>query len=79
MGNGRYKGALASAPTSPAKVPGRLTRPGRPRRGAAIEPAQPHSPRVHEGIWQAVALKARKAGLTVSQAARRALLEGVFR
>ena len=54
---------------------GRLTRPGRPRKGATIEPTQPHSLRVQASIWLAVSTKARKAGLTVNQAAQLALLE----
>jgi hypothetical protein len=57
------------------QVLGRLTRPGRPRKGAAIEPTQPHSLRVQESIWLAVTVKAKKAGLTVNQAAQLALLE----
>lgn len=57
------------------QVPGRLTRPGRPPKGAVIEPTSPHSLRVQESIWQALSAKAKKAGLTVNQAAQLALLE----
>jgi len=57
------------------QVLGRLTRPGRPAKGAAIEPTRPHSLRVQESIWLALTLKAKKAGLTVNQAAQLALLE----
>ena len=57
------------------QVLGRLTHPGRPRKGACIEPTQPHSLRVQESIWQAVSIKAKKAGLTVNRAAQLALLE----
>jgi len=57
------------------QVAGRLTRPGRPRKGSNIEPTQPHSLRVQDSIWQAVTAKASKAGLTVNQAAQLALLE----
>jgi len=57
------------------QVIGRLTRPGRPPKGATIEPTQPHSLRVQDSIWQAVSTKAKKAGLTVNQAAQLALLE----
>jgi hypothetical protein len=57
------------------QVQGRLTRPGRPPKGATIEPTSPHSLRVQESIWQALTTKAKKAGLTVNQAAQLALLE----
>ena len=57
------------------QVLGRLTRPGRPPKGAAIEPTQPHSLRVQASIWLAVTTKAKKAGLSVNQAAQLALLE----
>ena len=57
------------------QIVGRLTRPGRPRKGATIEPTQPHSLRVQASIWHAVSTKAKKAGLTVNQAAQLALLE----
>ena len=57
------------------QVQGRLTRPGRPPKGAVIEPTQPHSLRVQASIWIAVSTKAKKAGLTVNQAAQLALLE----
>ena len=57
------------------QIVGRLTRPGRPPKGASIEPTRPHSLRVQESIWQALAAKATKAGLSVNQAAQLALLE----
>ena len=57
------------------QVLGRLTRPGRPPKGASIEPTQPHSLRVQESIWQALAAKAKVAGITVNQAAQIALIE----
>ena len=57
------------------QVKGRLTRPGRPPKGTIIEPTQPHSLRVQASIWLAVSTKAKKAGLTVNQAAQLALLE----
>jgi len=57
------------------QVVGRLTRPGRPPKGSTVEPTTPHSLRVQESIWQALSLKARKAGLTVNQAAQLAILE----
>ncbi len=66
--------AWAEASYGP-QVMGRLTRPGRPPKGATIEPTQPHSLRVQASIWQAVSAKANKAGLTVNQAAQLALLE----
>jgi predicted HicB family RNase H-like nuclease len=57
------------------QVTGRLTKPGRPAKGAVIEPTRPHSLRVQESIWQALSYKAQKAGLSVNQAAQLALLE----
>ena len=57
------------------QIPGRLTRPGRPRKGSNIEPTQPHSLRVQDSIWVALSEKAKKTGLTVNQAAQLALLE----
>ena len=57
------------------QVTGRLTQPGRPPKGSIIEPTEPHSVRVQKSIWQAVSSKAKKAGLTVNQAAQLALLE----
>lgn len=57
------------------QVLGRLTRPGRPPKGVTIEPTKPHSLRVQASIWQAVSTKAKKAGLTINQAAQLALLE----
>lgn len=57
------------------QVTGRLTKPGRPPKGATIEPTKPHSLRVQESIWEAVSRKAKMAGLTVNQAAQLALLE----
>ena len=57
------------------QVTGRLTKPGRPPKGATIEPTKPHSLRVQESIWEAVSRKAKVAGLTVNQAAQLALLE----
>ena len=57
------------------QVLGRLTRPGRPPKGAVIEPTQPHSLRVQASIWLAVSTKAKQAGLTMNQAAQLALLE----
>jgi predicted HicB family RNase H-like nuclease len=57
------------------QVTGRLTKPGRPPKGAMIEPTKPHSLRVQESIWEAVSRKAKMAGLTVNQAAQLALLE----
>ena len=57
------------------QVIGRLTRPGRPPNGATIAPTQPQSLRVQASIWLAVSTKAKKAGLTVNQAAQLALLE----
>lgn len=56
-------------------ITGRLTRPGRPPRGAIIEPTRPHSLRVQDRIWQAVSEKATRKGITVNQAAQLALLE----
>ncbi|HEU4952814.1 MAG TPA: hypothetical protein VFT46_12765 [Holophagaceae bacterium] len=53
----------------------RLTRPGRPPKGARVEPTTPHSLRVQDSIWSAVATKAKAAGITVNQAAQIALLE----
>ena len=66
--------AWAEASYGP-QVMGRLTRPGRPPKGATIEPTQPQSLRVQASIWQAVSTKANKAGLTVNQAAQLALSE----
>lgn len=57
------------------QVKGRLTRPGRPPKGAKVEPTAPHSLRVQDSIWSAVATKAKAAGITVNQAAQIALLE----
>ena len=57
------------------QVRGRLTRPGRPLKGAKVEPTMPHSLRVQDSIWSAVAAKAKSAGITVNQAAQIALLE----
>jgi len=57
------------------QITGRLTRPGRPPKGASIEPTHPHSVRVQDSIWQALSFKATKAGLSVNQAAQLALLE----
>ncbi|WP_005037896.1 hypothetical protein [Holophaga foetida] len=57
------------------QVVGRLTKPGRPPKGSTIEPTTPHSLRVQESIWQALTIKAQKAGLTVNQAAQLAILE----
>ena len=57
------------------QVTKRLTKPGRPPKGAAIEPTKPHSLRVQESIWEAVSRKAKVTGLTVNQAAQIALLE----
>ena len=57
------------------QVTGRLTKPGRPAKGAVIEPTRPHSVRVQESIWQALSQKAQLAGLSVNQAAQLALLE----
>ena len=57
------------------QVLGRLTRPGRPPKGVTIEPTKPHSLRVQASIWLAVSTKAKKAGLTINQAAQLALLE----
>lgn len=57
------------------QVTGRLTKPGRPTKGAIIEPTRPHSLRVQDSIWQALSDKAKKAGLSVNQAAQLALLE----
>ena len=54
---------------------GRLTRPGRPPKGATVEPTAPHSLRVQDSIWSAVSTKAKAAGITVNQAAQVALLE----
>jgi predicted HicB family RNase H-like nuclease len=56
-------------------ITGRLTRPGRPPRGTVVEPTHPRSLRVQDRIWQALAAKATKAGITVNQAAQLALLE----
>ena len=56
-------------------IPGRLTKPGRPAKGILIEPTRPHSVRVQDSIWQALAAKAQNAGLSVNQAAQLALLE----
>ena len=72
--NFEKEAAWAEANYGP-QVIGRLTRPGRPPKGATIEPTQPHSLRVQASIWLAVSAKARKAGLTVNQAAQLALLE----
>jgi len=57
------------------QITGRLTKPGRPTKGAVIEPTRPHSLRVQDSIWQALSYKAQKAGLSVNQAAQLALLE----
>ena len=57
------------------QVTGRLTKPGRPAKGAIVEPTRPHSLRVQDSIWQALSYKAKMAGLTVNQAAQLALLE----
>ena len=56
-------------------VEGRLTKPGRPPKGSTVEPTTPHSLRVQESIWQALTIKAKKAGISVNQAAQLALLE----
>ena len=57
------------------QVTGRLTKPGRPAKGAIVEPTRPHSLRVQDSIWQALSYKAQMAGLSVNQAAQLALLE----
>ena len=56
------------------QVTGRLTKPGRPAKGAIIEPTRPHSLRVQDSIWQAHT-KPRRPVCPLNQAAQLALLE----
>lgn len=61
-----------------AHVP-RLTRPGRPRKGAKIEPTRPHSIRVSDRLWKQVRKKAETCGLTTNAALQLAAMAWVAR
>ncbi len=55
-------------------VPPLLSRPGRPRKGAKTEPTKPHSVRIEDSVWSAVAKKAERLGISVNAAIRQAAL-----
>ena len=56
------------------EVPAQLLRPGRPRKGAKTEPTKPHSVRIEDTVWSAVAKKAERLGISVNAAIRQAAL-----
>ena len=53
----------------------RLTRPGRPRKGATVEKTQPHSVRVTERVWLSLSKKAKARGLSTNAALQLAAME----
>jgi len=57
----------------------RLTRPGRPRKGAAVEKTQPHSIRVTERVWVSLGKKAKTRGLSTNAALQLAAMEWLQR
>jgi hypothetical protein len=61
-----------------AHVP-RLTRPGRPRKGATVEKTQPHSIRVPDRVWVSLRKKAKTRGLSTNAALQLAAMEWLER
>ena len=61
-----------------ARLP-RLTRPGRPRKGATVEKTQPHSVRVTERVWLSLRKKAKTRGLSTNAALQLAAMEWLQR
>ena len=57
----------------------RLTRPGRPRKGATVEKTQPHSIRVTERVWLSLGKKAKTRGLSTNAALQLAAMEWLQR
>jgi len=57
------------------QVPGRMVRPGRPRKGTRMEPTGTHCLRVPDSVWNAMKAKAEAAGVSLNQAANLAMLE----
>jgi hypothetical protein len=57
----------------------RLTKPGRPRKGAAVEKTQPHSIRVTERVWLSLRKKAKTRGLSTNAALQVAAMEWLQR
>lgn len=57
----------------------RLTKPGRPRKGATVEKTQPHSIRVTERVWFSLRKKAKTRGLSTNAALQVAAMEWLQR
>jgi hypothetical protein len=57
----------------------RLTKPGRPRKGSAVEKTQPHSIRVTERVWLSLGRKAKTRGLSTNAALQLAAMEWLQR
>ncbi|HEX5854392.1 MAG TPA: hypothetical protein VFZ57_02125 [Thermoanaerobaculia bacterium] len=57
----------------------RLTKPGRPRKGAIVEKTQPHSVRVTERVWLSLRKKAKTRGLSTNAALQLAAMEWLQR
>jgi len=57
----------------------RLTKPGRPRKGANVEKTQPHSIRVPDRVWVSLRKKAKTRGLSANAALQLAAIEWLQR
>jgi hypothetical protein len=57
----------------------RLTKPGRPRKGATVERTQPHSVRVPDRVWRSLRKKAKARGLSTNAALQLAAMEWLQR
>ena len=57
----------------------RLTKPGRPPKGASVEKTQPHSVRVADRVWRSLKKKAKTQGLSTNAALQLAAMEWLER
>lgn len=57
----------------------RLTKPGRPRKGATVEKTEPHSVRVSDRVWVSLRKKAKRRGLSTNAALQLAAMEWLDR